>query len=45
MYAFVAAYRKQPLRAMLAGLISMTLKFWYVSELARQYDAENLEVP
>lgn len=44
-YAFMAAYRKQPLRATLAGLTSMTLKFWYVGELVRRYDAENPEVP
>lgn len=42
-YTFVAAYRKQPLRAALAGLTSMTLKFWYVGALVRRYDAEKSE--
>jgi hypothetical protein len=39
-YAFVAAYRKQPARAACAGLAAMVLKFWYVGELVRRYDRE-----
>lgn len=42
-YAFVAAYRKQPRRTALAGLASIALKFWYVGELVRRYDAEHSE--
>ncbi len=37
--AFVAAYRKAPRKAALAGALSMALKFWYVGELVRRYDA------
>lgn len=39
-YAFVSAYRKQPIRATLCGLVSMALKFWYVGALVNRYDAE-----
>ena len=38
-YALVAAYRRQPVRAALAGAASMALKFWYVGALVRRYDA------
>ena len=38
-YALVAAYRRQPIRAALAGAASMALKFWYVGALVRRYDA------
>ncbi|WP_114579175.1 DUF6653 family protein [Saliphagus sp. LR7] len=37
-YAFVSAYRKQPVRAILSGLASMILKFWYVGSLVHRYD-------
>ncbi|MDZ5810798.1 DUF6653 family protein [Halorubrum sp. AD140] len=40
-YAIIAAYRKQPVRSALAGAVSMLLKFWYVAELVREYEAEN----
>lgn len=39
-YALVAAYRRQPVRSALAGVVSMSLKFWYVAELVRAYEAE-----
>jgi len=38
-YALVAAYRRRPVRAALAGAASMALKFWYVGALVRRYDA------
>jgi len=38
-YAFVAAYRRRPLRTGLAGAVSMGLKFWFVGALVRRYDA------
>jgi hypothetical protein len=37
-YAVLAAYRRRPVRAALAGLASMALKFWYVGALVRRYD-------
>ena len=37
-YAFLAAYRRRPVRAAVAGAASMALKFWYVAELVRRYD-------
>ena len=40
-YAFVAAYRQNPVRTGVAGLISMGLKFWYVGALVKRYDAAN----
>lgn len=40
-YAFVSASRKRPIRAALGGLVSVSLKFWYVGALVRRYDAEN----
>ncbi|WP_137290369.1 DUF6653 family protein [Natronorubrum halophilum] len=40
-YAIVAAYRKKPVQLALAGGASMFLKFWYVAELVREYEAEN----
>lgn len=39
-YAFIAAYRRQPLRATIACVVSMALKFWYVGALVRRYDAQ-----
>ncbi|WP_126662854.1 DUF6653 family protein [Haloterrigena salifodinae] len=42
-YAVVAAYRKQPIRAAVAGVAAMALKFWYVAELVRRYDARQSE--
>lgn len=39
-YAFIAAYRRRPRHAALAGLGSMALKAWYVGALVRRYDAE-----
>lgn len=39
-YAFVAAYRRHPRHTVLAGVISMALKLWYVGALVRRYDAE-----
>lgn len=39
-YALVAAYRRQPVRAGSAGLVSMGLKFWYVGALVRRYDSD-----
>lgn len=39
-YAFISAYRKKPIRAVLSGLASMVLKFWYVGSLVRRYEAE-----
>ena len=44
-YAFAAARRKQPIRAALAGLAAIALKFWYVGELVRRYDGERSEIP
>lgn len=45
LYAFVAAYRRKPVHAGIAGAISMGLKFWYVGALVRRYDAAHeLEV-
>lgn len=38
-YAFVAAYRRRPARAGIAGAVSMGLKFWYVGALVKRYDA------
>jgi hypothetical protein len=38
-YALVAAYRRRPVRAALAGLASMGLKLWYVGALVARYDA------
>ena len=38
-YALLAAYRRQPVRAAVAGLMSMGLKLWYVAALVRRYDA------
>lgn len=38
-YAVVAAYRRQPRRAAVAGAASMALKFWFVGALVRRYDA------
>ncbi|WP_435146166.1 DUF6653 family protein [Halobaculum sp. P14] len=40
-YALVAAARRRPIRAAAAGAASMLLKFWYVAELVRRYDAEH----
>lgn len=40
-YAIIMAYRRQPVQAALAGGVSILLKFWYVAELVRKYDAEN----
>lgn len=37
-YAFVAAYRRRPVQAGVAGVLSMGLKFWYVGALVRRYD-------
>ena len=37
-YAFVAAYRRRPVHAGVAGVLSMGLKFWYVGALVRRYD-------
>lgn len=42
-YAFIAAYRRQPVRAALAGLASMALKLWYVGALVRRYEAATAE--
>lgn len=42
-YALVAAYRQQPIRAALAGTVSMALKFWYVGALVRRYDAREVD--
>ena len=38
-YALVAAYRRQPYRTVLAGVVSMALKFWFVGALVHRYDA------
>ncbi len=38
-YALVAAYRRQPYRAIVAGVLSMGLKFLFVGALVRRYDA------
>ncbi len=38
-YALLAAWRRRPVRAALAGAGSMGLKFWYVGALVRRYDA------
>ncbi|WP_123621517.1 DUF6653 family protein [Halorubrum sp. CSM-61] len=40
-YAIVAAYRKKPVQSACAGGVSMLLKFWYVAELVREYEAES----
>lgn len=37
-YALLAAYRRQSVRAVVAGAASMALKFWFVGELVRRYD-------
>ena len=42
-YAFISAYRKNPIRTVLCGLAAMVLKFWYVGALVRRYDAETGE--
>ncbi len=42
-YAFVAAYRGNPVRAALGGLGSILLKFWYVGALVRRYDEARSE--
>lgn len=42
-YALVAAYRRRPVRAALAGAASMALKFWYVGALVRRYDAREVD--
>lgn len=39
-YALLAAYRKHPVWAALAGLASIGLKLRFVDELVRRYDAE-----
>lgn len=39
-YALVAAYRQRPRHTMLAGVVSMALKLWFVAALVRRYDAE-----
>jgi hypothetical protein len=39
-YAFVAAYRQRPGHTMVAGVVSMALKLWFVAALVRRYDAE-----
>lgn len=44
-YALLAAYRRQPVRAILAGGASMALKFWFVGALVRRYDARETELP
>ncbi|WP_066413870.1 DUF6653 family protein [Halorubrum aethiopicum] len=38
-YALLAAYRKRPARAALAGLASILLKLGFVAELVSRYDA------
>jgi hypothetical protein len=38
-YALLAAWRRRPVEAALAGAASMGLKFWYVGALVRRYDA------
>lgn len=40
-YAFVAAYRRRPFRASLAGALAMALKLSYVGALVRRYDARD----
>ena len=42
-YAFLAAYRKRPVRAAIAGLASILLKLGFVAELVERYDASNAE--
>lgn len=42
-YAFLAAYRRQPRNAALAGVGAIFVKFWYVGELVRRYDAKTTE--
>ncbi|MFC5277992.1 DUF6653 family protein [Halorubrum rubrum] len=40
-YALLAAYRKRPRRAAVAGLASILLKLGFVAELVERYDAAN----
>lgn len=42
-YAFVSAYRRNPIQAVLGGLVSISLKFWYVGVLVRRYDTEQVQ--
>lgn len=42
-YAFVAAYRGNPTHTILSGATAILLKFWYVGDLVRRYNAEKLE--
>lgn len=42
-YALLAAARRRPVRAALAGAASMAVKFWYVAALVRRYDAREVE--
>ncbi|ELZ42412.1 hypothetical protein C471_03103 [Halorubrum saccharovorum DSM 1137] len=44
-YAFVSAYRRNPVRSALGGAASMALKFWYVGSLVRRHDEERAERP
>lgn len=37
-YALLSAYRRRPIRTILAGGASMGLKFWFVGALVRRYD-------
>jgi hypothetical protein len=39
-YAVFAAYRRRPRATVLAGVVSMALKLWYVATLVRRYDEE-----
>ncbi|WP_336344505.1 DUF6653 family protein [Halalkalicoccus ordinarius] len=36
-YALLSAYRRRPIRTVLAGGASMALKFWFVGTLVRRY--------
>lgn len=42
-YAFVSAYRKKPIQAVIGGVASISLKFWYVGALVRRYDTEKVQ--
>lgn len=42
-YAFLAAWRRRPARAALAGTLSVALKLWFVAVLVQRYDEREPE--
>lgn len=41
-YALLAAWRRRPARAALAGTLSVALKLWFVAALVRRYEAREM---